>query len=94
MVSEAIFNHVLPAWYNDLLINVRDESLDKWCTDFLDSLFEPDIIVEKLPLSSKYAKIDCKVVVLTVNDLDQTIFDVLRDVKDSRKIHDPLLMSA
>ena len=84
MISEAIFYHVLSAWHNDLLINVSDERLDKRRTNFLDSFFEPDVVVKELPFPSKNTEIDSEVIVLTVNDLNQTIFDILRDVKNSR----------
>ena len=94
MVCKPILDHVFPAWHNYLLIDVADECLDKRRTNFFDSFLEPDIIVKKLSLAGKYAKIDSEIVVLAIDNLDQTIFNVLRDVKDSRQIHDPLLMPA
>ena len=94
MVCKSILDHVFSAWYNDLLINVADKCRDKRRTNFLDSFLEPDIIVKELSLASKYAEIDSEIVVLAIDNLDQTVFDVLRDVKDTRQIHYPLLMSA
>ena len=39
--------------------------------------------MEELSFPSKNAKIDCEVIVLAVYDLDEAIFDILRDVKDA-----------
>ena len=50
--------------------------------------------MQELPLSSKYPEIYSEIVVLAVNYLNQAIFYVLRDIKDTREIHDPLLMPA
>ena len=80
MVCKTILDHVFSAWDNDLLIYVADECLDKRRTNFFDSFLEPDIIVKKLSLAGKYAKIDSEIVVLAIDNLDQTVFDVLRDV--------------
>ena len=45
MVCEAILDHVFSTWNDDLFIDVADERRDERRTNFLDSLFEPDIIV-------------------------------------------------
>ena len=80
MVCKTILDHVFSTRDNNLLINVADECLDKRRTNFLDPFLEPDIVVKELSLSRKYSEIDSKIVVLAIDNLDQTVFDVLRDV--------------
>ena len=76
----AINDHELLARDDDLLIDVLNESLDKWCANLLDPLFQPDIIVKELSFAGQNTKIDRKVIVITVNYLDETVFDLLSDI--------------
>lgn len=83
LVCKAIFDHILPAWHYNLLVNVPDEGFDEWRADFLDSFLEPHVIVQEFSLSRKDAQVDGKIKVLAVDDLDEAVLDILRDVKDS-----------
>jgi len=49
---EAIADHKVFAGDNNLLIDVLDEGLDKRCSNFLYSLFKPDIVMEELSFAS------------------------------------------
>ena len=83
LVCVAIENHVLPARDNDLLVDVPDEGLDKGRADTFNPFFQPHVIVQKVAFSGQDTQIYCKIVILTVNNLDETIFDFLRDVEHS-----------
>ena len=94
LVAVAILDEVLFGGEDDVLVDVLEERLDERRAYLLDSLLEPHIIVEEVPLAGKDAKVDCKVIVLAVDDLDQTVLDLLSDVKDSGQVHYFLVVSA
>lgn len=84
LASKALLQHVLLARDEDLLIYVLNEGLNEGRADFLDPLLEPDIVVEELTLACQNAQIDRKVIVVAVDNLDQTVLDVLGDVEHPR----------
>jgi hypothetical protein len=63
-----------------LLVDVLEEGLHEGSSHFFYALFEPHIVMKEISLASQDAQIDCKVVVLAVDDLDETVFDFLCDV--------------
>ena len=63
-----------------MLVYVFEEGLHERGSHFFDALFEPHIVMEEISLASQDAQIDCKVVVLAVDDLNETVFDFLCDV--------------
>ena len=91
---EATCNHKFSTGDNDLLVDVLDESLHEGCANFLDSLLEPDIIMQELAFTRQNSQIDGEIEVIAVNNLDETVFDLLSDVKDPAEVHNPLLVSA
>ena len=44
--------------------------------------------MEEFSLPRKDTEFDCEVIVATVYDFDETVFDLLSDVKDPRQIED------
>ena len=66
--------------FEHMFVEVLDECFDKalWS----DSLPQPRIIVQVVTLASDDAQTECKVVLLEINELNQWVFDVLRDVQD------------
>lgn len=42
--------------------------------------------MEELSFAGKHTKLDSEVIVLTVNNFNQTVFNILSDVKHSREI--------
>ena len=89
----AIGDHEFFAWDNDLLVDVFDEWLYKWSSNFLNSLLEPDIVMQELPFACQDSEIDSKIEVIAINNLNQTILDFLGNIKHSGQVHDSLLMS-
>ena len=79
---EATSDHEFSTGDNDLLVDVLDEGLHEGCADFLDSLLEPDIIMQELAFTRQNSQIDGEIEVIAVNNLDETVFDLLSDVKD------------
>ena len=75
--------HILSQRIDDIVFHVLDKSFDECISDTLDALLEPDIVVKEVTLTSKNSKIYRKVVILAVNYSDETILDLLCDVKDS-----------
>ena len=49
--------------------------------------------MKEVPLSRQYSQINGKVIILTVDNLDKTIFDFLGDVKNSWEINHSLIVS-
>ena len=91
-MSVAALDHVFLAWDEQLLIDVLDERLHEWRADFLDSLFEPNIIVEELSLAGQDAEIDSEIEVAAIDNLDQAVLDLLCDVEYSRKVEHSLIV--
>ena len=90
----ALLDHLDFARNNDFLVDVLYEGLDERCTDALDALFEPDVIVEELSLACQDAHLDCEVVVRAVDNFEETVFDLLRDVQDSVQVQHLMIWCA
>ena len=91
---DALFDHLNLARNDDFFVDVFDESLHKRCTNTLNPLLQPDIIVEVLSLGSQYTQLYSEVIVRTVHYFYQTVFYLLCDVKYSREIQDLVVWSA
>ena len=81
--SVTTLEHELAARDNNLLINVLDKGLYERGADLLDPLLQPHIIMQELPLPSQDPEVDREVEVVAINDLDQAILDLLRDVENT-----------
>lgn len=77
-----------------MLVDVLDEGLYEWCTDLLNSLLQPDIVVKELSLPSQDAQIYGKVKVAAVNDLYEAVLNLLGELEHSREVKDTLLVPA
>lgn len=90
--GKALLEHVLFAWDDNLLVNVLDKGLHEGRADFLDPLLEPDIVVKELALARQNAEVDREVVVIAIDNLDQTVLDVLSDVQHSGQVDHTLFV--
>lgn len=50
--------------------------------------------MKKVSLASEDSQIDCKAVVITIDNREKTLFDFLGNVQDSREVHNSLVMPA
>ena len=79
---------------DDVIPNVLDKCIHEWRTHILDPTLNPHIVVEEVPLAGQNTEVDRKAIVFTIHDGEEAVFDLLRDVQDSGKIHQPLVVLA
>ena len=77
-----------------MVLDVLDEGIDERSSNVLDPALDPYIIVQKVSLASQDAQVDSKVVIFTVDNGDEAIFDFLGDVQNSGEIHQSLVVFA
>lgn len=86
--------HKITDRVDDVVLDVLNKCIDKWTSNISNSAFNPTIIMQEVPFTSQNAKIQCKVVVFAVNNLNQTISDFLGNIENSGQVHHPLIMLA
>ena len=79
---------------NNVVLDVLNKCIDKRTPHIPNSAFNPTIVVQEVSFSSQNTEIQCKVVVFTVNNLNQTISNFLGDIEYSGQVHHPLIMLA
>lgn len=77
-----------------MILDVLDQSIDEWSSNVLDPALDPYVIVQKVSLASQDAQVDSEVVIFTVDDGNEAIFDFLCDVQNSGEIHQSLVVFA
>lgn len=68
---------------DDMILNVLNQSVDKWASDLSDPALDPDVIMQEISLSCKNTKIERKCVILTIDNRNETISDLLGNIEDS-----------
>lgn len=89
-----LLDHFHFARNNYLFINIFYQSFNEGCANTFDAFFQPHIKMEELSFASEHTKLDSEVIVLTVNNFNQTVFYLLSDVKHSRQIKDFVIRAA
>jgi hypothetical protein len=69
-----------------VVLDIVEDSIEKWCTDIFESLLNPLLEVKELPFSGKDAKCHCETVVVPISKWNETFSDILCDIEYPRQV--------
>ena len=80
--------------HHDVFVDILQKREDERCSNVLNPVFKPHIVVQEVPLPRQNAQMHREGIVVAIHDRNQGIPDFLGDVQNAGKVHNAVFVAA